>query len=201
MAAMTQVLGANPRLAVVGAELRSGDGSPAPSAWRFPVPWRTVLGSAVGLGRAYRPTLGGRGSADLGAAFVPFTAALLRRTVFDRLGGLDESFWLYGEDADYCYRAVLEGHGIGLAPGASARHQGGASRESLPDEAAASFLRGGDRFRAKHFPRWSAALAGAALLAGGRGRLALDGLRRRLGRPDDGHYQEWLQVVRHYSRG
>ena len=200
VAALREVLEQDPAVAVVGAAIRSPDGTEMPSAWRFPAPWRTVLGSVAGLGRAYAPISRPRARVTrLRGSFVPFTAALLRREVFDRLGGLDEGFWLYGEDADYCYRSVAAGGAIAIAAGAVAVHRGGASSGSVPDLAARSFHRGGDRFRAKHFSPWSSRVARTSLLAGAGARVAADRLARRLGRPRPDHEEEWLSVLRHYS--
>lgn len=52
-----------------------------------------------------------------GAAFV------IRRSVFDALGGFDASFFLYFEDTDLSLRAVLAGHRCLSVPEASVLHE------------------------------------------------------------------------------
>lgn len=59
-------------------------------------------------------------------------AMLLRRTVFDSVGPLDEQFspaWF--EDVDYCRRLAQAGHAIYVVPAAHGRHYGGSSLEHL----------------------------------------------------------------------
>ncbi len=66
-----------------------------------------------------------RGQYD-GENFEPFSfcggAALLRRSIFLRLGGFDEKFFLYMEDVDLSWRFRLEGFKIALAPKARVAH-------------------------------------------------------------------------------
>lgn len=63
----------------------------------------------------------------------PAAAALLiRRDVFDEVGGLDERFspaWF--EDVDFCRRLAAAGKAIYVVPAATARHFGGASLEHI----------------------------------------------------------------------
>jgi len=54
-------------------------------------------------------------------------AMLVRRELFDRLGGLDERFFMYCEDEDFCLRARRIGWATMLVPGAVVTHYGGAS--------------------------------------------------------------------------
>jgi GT2 family glycosyltransferase len=54
---------------------------------------------------------------------------MTRREVFDRAGGLDETFFLYREDADYCRRVSRLGFGATYLPPVTVRHGGGASAE------------------------------------------------------------------------
>ncbi len=56
-----------------------------------------------------------------GAAF------LIRRELFERLGGFDEDYFMVYEDVDLSYRARLAGSRIVLASGALVRHAGSAS--------------------------------------------------------------------------
>ncbi len=57
---------------------------------------------------------------------------MIRRDVFDRLGGFDERFWpVWYEDVDFCKRAAAAGYAIGYTPDARARHSGGHSVQSI----------------------------------------------------------------------
>lgn len=64
----------------------------------------------------------------------PAAAALLiRRSVFEEVGPLDEQFspaWF--EDVDYCQRLARAGKQIYYVPAAAAKHFGGASLEHMP---------------------------------------------------------------------
>ncbi|TMB92173.1 MAG: glycosyltransferase [Chloroflexi bacterium] len=197
VAALAAALDAHPSLAVVGSTLRAFDRSPRPACWSFPTPMRTVAGAAVGLGRAYSaPVRHVDGLAVLGAGFVPFTAALLRRIPFDVLGGLDEDYWLYGEDADYCYRAHQAGWQIAVTPDAVALHLGGASSE--PTARAEAVLRGGDHFREKFYSTPACAAAAAALRAGAAARLSWESVAARVGDHPRSR-AEWRHVLSHYK--
>jgi N-acetylglucosaminyl-diphospho-decaprenol L-rhamnosyltransferase len=52
---------------------------------------------------------------------------LVRRTVLERLGGLDERFFMYCEDIDLCRRIWSAGWELRFEPRARARHDGGGS--------------------------------------------------------------------------
>jgi N-acetylglucosaminyl-diphospho-decaprenol L-rhamnosyltransferase len=61
----------------------------------------------------------------------PGAAPVLRRDVFDALGGYEERFFLYYEDVDLAFRAVLAGFHALLVPGARVVHRLGATTRSL----------------------------------------------------------------------
>jgi N-acetylglucosaminyl-diphospho-decaprenol L-rhamnosyltransferase len=61
----------------------------------------------------------------------PGAAPVFRRDVFDALGGYEERFFLYYEDVDLAFRAVLAGYHALLVPGARVVHQLGATTRSL----------------------------------------------------------------------
>ena len=54
--------------------------------------------------------------------FVPFCAVLLPRQTLARVGLLDEGFFVYYEDMDYCRRVLAVGLAIGLEPAAQVWH-------------------------------------------------------------------------------
>ena len=56
-----------------------------------------------------------------------FGAAFIRKAVFEEVGFLDESFFAYYEDVDWCYRANLLGYQFYTAPGAILYHKHSAS--------------------------------------------------------------------------
>ena len=86
-------------------------------------------------GYAYK-LLRDRPLADLPAAPYPVFAApgaapVFRRDVFDLLGGYEERFFLYYEDVDLAFRAVLAGYHALLVPRAHVTHRLGATTKSL----------------------------------------------------------------------
>lgn len=86
-------------------------------------------------GYAYK-LLRERPLADLPAAPYPVFAApgaapVFRRDVFDLLGGYEERFFLYYEDVDLAFRALLAGYRALLVPSAHVVHRLGATTRSM----------------------------------------------------------------------
>src|SRR5207302_11031231 len=85
----------DPNVGAAGPRLVHPDGSEQTPWWPFPSPtlaWR----EAFGLERLRPRRVRVDGSVD----FVVGACLLVRRSAFDQLGGFDERFWLYGEEAD-----------------------------------------------------------------------------------------------------
>jgi len=61
----------------------------------------------------------------------PGAAPVFRRDVFNALGGYEERFFLYYEDVDLAFRAVLRGYHALLVPDARVVHRLGATTRSL----------------------------------------------------------------------
>ena len=80
----------------------------------------------------------GAGEKDVGAYdhtrldFVYGCAMLVRAEVFRDLAGLDERFFLYYEDIDFCLRARDAGWSVRMAPDAHALHEGSKSTRGEP---------------------------------------------------------------------
>ena len=82
----------------------------------------------------------------LAAAFV-----MLRREVFDRTGGFDESFFMYGEDAEWFTRARRAGFRLLYSPVATVVHEGRGSEVRDDAEYLRRCHRGGlDAYRLLH---------------------------------------------------
>ena len=65
--------------------------------------------------------------ADADVEQPPATCLMLHRDVWDSLGGMDESLWLFYNDVDLCVRMRAEGLRIRFLSGASVQHFGGGS--------------------------------------------------------------------------
>lgn len=98
------------------------------------------------------------------AEWVSGACFAVRRSVLERLGGLDESFFLYGEDMDFCARVRAAGLEVRFVPDAVAMHEGGASapRTTLLPLLAASRI----RYATKHDPRAAVLLGRAGVALG-----------------------------------
>jgi GT2 family glycosyltransferase len=57
---------------------------------------------------------------------------LIRKEALNEVGALDESFFMYGEDMDWCKRFWAKGWPLVFVPEAQAIHYGGASSSSAP---------------------------------------------------------------------
>lgn len=118
-----------PSIGIVGCRLLYADGTQQPSVRGYP----TVLGAVLdatflhvllphniivrGEGISYfDPTKAGEVDWVIGAYF------MTRKSLIDRIGSLDEQFWLYGEETDFAQRAKNAGFESWYIPHASVVH-------------------------------------------------------------------------------
>ncbi|PXW52119.1 glycosyltransferase family 2 protein [Methylobacterium sp. B4] len=78
---------------------------------------------------------------------------MIRRSLFTRLGGFDERFFVYWEDADLCARAGTAGFAVCHAARAEIRHRGQGTTEAVKDRRLFYFLRAQSLYANKHFGR------------------------------------------------
>jgi hypothetical protein len=83
---------------------------------------------------------------------------LVRRADALAAGLLDERYFLYAEDVDFCAALRALGKGIGFTPAAEIVHLRGASRKRRPVATEAAYRRSQLAFYAKHHPRWAGVL-------------------------------------------
>lgn len=84
----------------------------------------------------------------------------IRREAFEAVGGFDENFFFYGEDADFCMRLRKAGWKVVFHPEARVIHvRGGSSTKVCPDD---RFLRlhvqSNVLLLKKHYPEWKVRL-------------------------------------------
>ncbi len=106
-----------PKIACVApAQRRPGSDRPATAVcWPFPTPSR-AWAEAVGMGRFARAW-----------GYVIASVLLVRGSALVDVGGLDEGFFLYAEEADWERRATRRGWTVSYCADASATHVGAAT--------------------------------------------------------------------------
>lgn len=82
------------------------------------------------------------------------------------VGLLDERFFLYTEDVDFCAALRARGRRILLAPASEVTHLRGRSRASAPTTMHAAYRRSQLAFYEKHHPRWAPVLRAYLRLKG-----------------------------------
>jgi GT2 family glycosyltransferase len=134
IAKLLQVLEREPEAAVVGPRLRYPDGRLQRSVRGFPTLWRLsteyfFLRKLAPKTKLLNAFYGGgfRHDRELEAEFLMGAALLVRREAIDQVGGLDERFFLFSEEVDWCYRFRQAGWKVIFTPEAEAVHVGGAS--------------------------------------------------------------------------
>lgn len=76
---------------------------------------------------------------------------MFRNQVYKETGGLDERFFLYGEDLDFCYRASLAGWKIFYCAEAETTHYKGISSKRDLERSTRHFYEAMETFYRKHF--------------------------------------------------
>ena len=157
--ALVDVLRTHPEAGIIGPKLLRPDGSMHLACRRsFPTP-RVAFYRISGLSRLLPK------SARLGRYNLTFVDAdqpievdsvcgaclLVRRAVIERIGLLDERFFMYGEDLDWCLRARQAGWTVRYEPSVVVQHQHGAASRARALRTNFHFFRAMDLFYKKHY--------------------------------------------------
>lgn len=131
------------KLGALGCMMYNTDGSFQHSIGFEATPLRLVL-SWLGIGRfPAAPDIFKRVVADKrvyskplkNAAWVSGAFLMTRRAIWESLGGLDERYFMYMEDVDYCKRLMGAGLRVAYTPKVEIIHCGGGGREWIGEAA------------------------------------------------------------------
>jgi GT2 family glycosyltransferase len=179
--AMLAALHEKPNIGLVGPRLLNADGSLQRSCYRFPSPlvaWLEALWiSAVAPAKSifgdlrtwphdepYQPE------------WVIGACMMVRRQVYETVGGFDPGFFMYAEETDWQKRIRAAGWEIAFTPAAAVTHLGGASGADDKPKINNYFFSSGDYYYRKHHGVLGMYSARAAMTVGALLRLPLWGM-------------------------
>jgi GT2 family glycosyltransferase len=185
---LVRFLEVRPEVGIVGSRLEDPDGTPQCSAFRFPSV-RSEFAEAVNLGpvnRLLRRHVILPGISDE-ACLMPWVAGasmLVRREVFDAIGLLDDDYFLYYEEVDFCLRAARAGFPCWYEPASRVVHLVGQSsgvteRKTQPKRRPAYWFDSRRRYFVKNYGRAYAAAVDVVWSVGYAAHRLLTMLRRR----------------------
>jgi GT2 family glycosyltransferase len=123
---LVEFMDRHPRAGIAGPRVEFADGTPQSSAFRFPTILSEFEGTAK-LGLCTRllsrwvvapPPRTQEHAAD----WVSACAVVIRREVFEQIGDLDENYFMYYEEVDFCLRAAAAGWERWYVPSARVVH-------------------------------------------------------------------------------
>jgi GT2 family glycosyltransferase len=180
----------HPEVGALGITHRNNDADRTfqPSFYEFPKPWQEIR-------RLFRRTraqavVPTEAPAEQDVDWVCGSFLLMRRACLEQVGELDERFFIYDEDIDWCLRAQQAGWKVRFWPGAAMVHLGAAANPFMKDKTLVMF-RSHLSYIRKHHSRLAAGLYYVAMglrLAGATtkqllglliGRASLADLRQR----------------------
>jgi hypothetical protein len=186
LTALAQYLAEHPRAAVVGPRLANPDGTLQRSTYPFPSVADTLL-AETGLHLLVRRAplirrLSLRTWNHDAARRVPWVlgaALAIRVSAFEAVGGFDEDFFMYGEEADLCRRLGAAGFEVHFAPVTTITHLGGASTATRPSEMHREYLVSKRRYLLRHESPRAAARILRVMRAAVEARVLRDVVRLR----------------------
>jgi GT2 family glycosyltransferase len=159
--ALVAYLDAHPSVGIIGPRILDPDGGRQRSARAFPsYDWAVAHRHSL-LTRLFPNNPYSRryllGDLDLSVPqavdWVSGAALLHRRELVERIGGLDEAFFMYCEDVDFCLRARQAGWTTAYHPAFEVQHEVAGSTRSQPRAMLVERHRSLWRYYSKHFHR------------------------------------------------
>jgi hypothetical protein len=165
LAQMGAYLDAHPDVGLLGPQLILPDGTIQPTRRRFPTlatgffesTWFQPLAPRRLLDRYYARDL--RDDAVVEVDWIVGAALFVRRAAYEQVGGLDEGFFMYSEELDWCRRMKAAGWKVVYFPQARIIHHHARSSAQVP---AATHIRYSSS-KVRYYRKYHGALAAEAL--------------------------------------
>lgn len=187
---MRDYLAAHPAVGAIGPQLLNPDGSVQSSRRRFPTlatgffesTWLQGLAPGV-LRRYYALDLPDDATAEVD--WLTGACIMAPRAIYERIGGLDEGYFMYSEELDWCRRIVVAGWRVVYHPAARVVHHVGQSSDQAVTARHINFQQSKLRYYRKYHGRAAAGALRLFLLANYAGQLVLEGIKGVLGSKRD----------------
>lgn len=148
------------KIGLVGPRLLNFDGTPQPSV----APFFTLFKVFVWLFTGDRFLYSSPNKAT-GVDWLMGAALMAKRRMIEEIGGLDEDFFMYVEEVDWCYRAKKAGWSVWFYPSAQITHLVRGSSPEGKQKAVLEIYKGLLRFYGKNFACWQLTVLKFLLLA------------------------------------
>lgn len=187
LATLVDHMDENPDIGLVGPQLLYPDGGVQSSRRRFPnlatlfleSTWLESLAPSALLRRYY--VLDQPDDSVLDVDWVTGAAMLARREAIQQVGGLDESFFMYSEELDWCRRIKAAGWRVVYHPAAKIVHHVGKSSEQAIPARHINFQRSKIRYARKYHGTRTAATLRLFLLGLYAWQLSTEAIKGALG--------------------
>lgn len=172
---LVNFLNDNPEVGIAGSRLEDVDGTPQHSAFRFPTIW-SELDSGLRLGIVSNllkqwviapPVSDSACPTD----WVSGACMIVRREVFEKVGLLDENYFMYYEEVDFCLQANRAGWSCWYVPESRVVHLVGQSSgvtntKIVPQRRPQYWFDSRQRYFLKNYGWWYAVVADVLYLLG-----------------------------------
>ncbi|MCA9958699.1 MAG: glycosyltransferase family 2 protein [Anaerolineales bacterium] len=187
LAVMVQYMVQHPDVGVLGAQLLYPDGRIQSSRRRFPTlatgifesTWLQPLAPAGLLRQYYAQDLRDDEVADVD--WVMGASMMTRREVLEQVGGMDEAYFMYSEELDWCRRIRDAGWRVVYLPTAQVVHYEGKSSEQAVTARHINFNRAKLRYFRKYHGRFPTLILRLILLSNYGWQLVVEFMKGVLG--------------------
>ena len=160
-----------PKAGIWGGITLNDDLSLNPNNARARLSFKTLLFSALGLSKVFNKSCFFNHDnygcwdrkSERAVDVITGCFLLTPRSLWEELKGLDETFFMYAEEADYCIRAIKKGYQPRVTPNARIIHHGGVSETNISGKML-KLLKGKAELINKHAKVWEKPIHKSLLL-------------------------------------